>query len=333
MKRLFFIISLTLVLVSCGTRSGYFSLEGRLLNLNQGEFYVYSPDGVFDGVDTIRVDGGRFAFETPCRKDGTVILVFPNYSELPLFAEAGRSVTIKGDASHLKEVEVEGGKENKLMNDFRQQLLKASPPEVVDYAERFIRDNAESVVSVYVLKKYFVTRAETDIKRTVALAEILQDKHPHNGEVARMLRYAKAHQRVGRNSGIPSFSERDVNGVNVSDALLRNKVAVVFTWADWDFASCNMRRRLLQLASANKDKLVLLGINLDPSAETCKLSMSNDTVKAITLCDQEMFNSPLLERFALGGVSDNIIFNKAGKAVERGLGITELETRIKSMIN
>lgn len=219
------------------------------------------------------------------------------------------------------------------MNDFRQQLLKASPPEVVEYAERFIRDNAESVASVYVLKKYFVTNAAADIKKTVALAELLQDKHPRNGDVARMLRYAKAHKRVGRNSMMPSFSDRDVNGNNVSDALFRNKVAVVFTWADWDFASCSMRRRLQYLASANKDKLVLLGINLDPSIETCKLSMSSDSVKTITLCDQEMFDSPLLERFALSGISDNIIFNKAGRAVERGLDITELETRIKSMIN
>lgn len=108
MKRLIYLITLTLVLVSCGSRSGNFSIEGRLLNLNQGEFYVYSPDGVFDGVDTIKVDGGRFAFETPCKESGTIVIVFPNFSELPVFAEAGKSVTVKGDASHLKEIEIEG---------------------------------------------------------------------------------------------------------------------------------------------------------------------------------------------------------------------------------
>ena len=65
MKRLAYLITLTLVLVSCGSRSGHFKLEGRLLNLNQGEFYIYSTDGVFAGIDTIKVDGGRFAYEPP----------------------------------------------------------------------------------------------------------------------------------------------------------------------------------------------------------------------------------------------------------------------------
>ena len=104
MKRLIYIFTLTLVLVSCGSRSGYFSFEGRLLNLNQGEFYVYSPDGVFDGVDTIKVEGGRFTFETPCKENGTIVIIFPNFSEQPVFAEPGKSATIKGDASHLKEI-------------------------------------------------------------------------------------------------------------------------------------------------------------------------------------------------------------------------------------
>ena len=156
MKRLIYIFTLTLVLVACGSRSGYFSLEGRLLNLNQGEFYVYSPDGVFDGVDTIKVEGGRFAFETPCKESGTIMIVFPNFSEQPVFAEPGKSVSIKGDASHLKEIEIDGTAENKLMNGFRQQISKASPPEVLKYAEQFVRHNPRSAVSVYILRKYFI---------------------------------------------------------------------------------------------------------------------------------------------------------------------------------
>ena len=35
---------LTSLLSSCGTDSRHFRIEGRLLHLNQGEFYVYSPD-------------------------------------------------------------------------------------------------------------------------------------------------------------------------------------------------------------------------------------------------------------------------------------------------
>ena len=48
MKRIAYILVFSLLLVSCGIRSGYFKMEGRFLHMNQGELYVYSPDG---GVD------------------------------------------------------------------------------------------------------------------------------------------------------------------------------------------------------------------------------------------------------------------------------------------
>ena len=55
--------------------------------MNQGEFYVYSPDGAITGIDTIRVQGGRFAYEIPCEEEGTIVIVLPNYSEIPVFVE------------------------------------------------------------------------------------------------------------------------------------------------------------------------------------------------------------------------------------------------------
>ncbi len=103
-------------------------LKANFFNMNQGEFYVYSPDGGFQGVDTIRVEGGRFSFEKPCKDNFTIMIVFPNFSEQPIFAESGKSVDIKADASHLKEMEVKGTKANELMTKFRLSILKDTPP-------------------------------------------------------------------------------------------------------------------------------------------------------------------------------------------------------------
>lgn len=333
MRRLAYFITLTLVLVSCGSRKGTFSLDGRLLNLNQGEFYVYSPDGVFDGIDTIRVDGGRFAYTTSCRREGTIYIVFPNYSEQPVFVTPGKTVTINGDASHLKEIEVTGTDENKLMNSFRKKLAKASPKEESEIAERFIRDNAKSPVSVYILRKYFVTNVESDVSKAVELAAILHEKQPRNGEVAKMSRYLQAMKKGGVGASVPSFSEKDIHGDVATDACLRGKVAVVYTWSSWDSGSKGLRKRLETLSREYGDRLALLGISLDASVENCKRELKNDTLSIVNICDQRMFDSPLLEKFALVGVSDNIIFNARGKAIERGLDADELERKIKTLLN
>lgn len=46
-----------------------------------------------------------------------------------------------------------------------------------------------------------------------------------------------------------------------------------------------------------------------------------------------MFESPLLETFGLGRVSDNIIYNAQGRIVERGLNINEIETKLKALLD
>ena len=90
--------------------------------MNQAEFYVYSPDGGIKGIDTIKVHEGRFAYETMLRDEATFVLIFPNFSELAVFGEPGEKVEIKGDASHMKEMTVEGSDDNEDMTKLRMEL-------------------------------------------------------------------------------------------------------------------------------------------------------------------------------------------------------------------
>lgn len=82
------------MMVACGTESGKFRLEGRLRNINQGEFWVYSLDGGLVGIDTIPVRNGRFAYEMDLYDQSTLMLVFPNYSEQPVFAKSDRKSVV-----------------------------------------------------------------------------------------------------------------------------------------------------------------------------------------------------------------------------------------------
>lgn len=91
MPRNLFLFFALLLLVSCGEDSKHFKLEGRLLQMNQAEFYVYSSDQCINGIDTIKVRGGRFTYEIPCSSPSTLTIVFPNFSETPVFATWGNS--------------------------------------------------------------------------------------------------------------------------------------------------------------------------------------------------------------------------------------------------
>ena len=94
MKRLLPFYLFTLLLLSCGVDGDKFRLEGRLRNMHMGEFWVYSTDGATNGIDTISVREGRFAYEVELRSPTTLIVIFPNYSEQPVFAKPGETVVL-----------------------------------------------------------------------------------------------------------------------------------------------------------------------------------------------------------------------------------------------
>ncbi|MBQ1646571.1 MAG: DUF4369 domain-containing protein, partial [Prevotella sp.] len=175
MKQLSIVLLLTLILVSCGTDSQHFKIDGRFLHLNQGEFYVYSPDGGIDGLDTIKVQAGRFVYETPCTRPCILMMVFPNFSEQPIFAEPGKTVSVQGDASHLKEMETTGTKSNELMTKFRKEVANSSPPETKKQVEQFIKDYPDSPVGVYLVSKYFM-QVEPNYKKANELIEAMLKK-------------------------------------------------------------------------------------------------------------------------------------------------------------
>ena len=171
---------LALIMVTCGTDKRHFKIDGRLLNLNQGEFYVYSPDGSLGGVDTIKVQAGRFTYKVECNKEMTLMIVFPNFTEQPVFAAPGKSVDIKGDASHLKEMTVNGTKANELMNQLREQIANASPAEIQKYAKQFVEDHPESIVSMYVVRNFFLQKDNPDFATARLLIDKMIESQPKN---------------------------------------------------------------------------------------------------------------------------------------------------------
>ena len=208
--------TLALLLAACGVDGKRFRVEGRFLNLNRGEFYVYSTNGLIDGIDTVKLEGGRFTYDIPCEREGTLVMVFPNFSEQPIFAQPGKSVDIEGDASHLKELTVKGTKDNKLMNQFREAIVNASPPQVAKIAAMFAADNPTSLVSVYLVRRYFITTPTPNYKEAERLVKLLLAQQPKNGELNRMQTLISTLAKTSVGAPLPAFQARSTKGEKVS---------------------------------------------------------------------------------------------------------------------
>lgn len=323
MKRIYLLLLLTLILVSCGTDGSHFKIEGRLLNLNQGEFYIYSTDGLINGMDTIKVRAGRFVYETTCENTGTLVIVFPNFSEQPIFAKAGKTVQVKGDASHLREMKVTGTNENKLMNKFRELSMNASPKEVKHYAELFVGDHPKSLVSNYLIYKYFIKNPSPDYDKAVKLYKTLLKAQPDNGRLAQELKKTEtiANSCVGKR--VPAFKATDINGKTITNADLGKGKAVIFLWASWEYESCSVQRILQEQINKPDGNFKAIGICLDTSLKDCRSVVERDEITLPVICEQLMYDSKLIKKLAFTSIPDNIIIEN-GKITARNITTEEL---------
>lgn len=325
MKRIVYMFLLSLLLVSCGTRSGYFKMEGRFLHMNQGELYVYSPDGGISGLDTIKVETGHFSYERPCSKSATLIIVFPNYSTQPIFAESGEAVEVKADASHLKEMEVEGTDANELMTKFRKQIASVAPPQELKYAIQFIKDHPESPVSAYLLNRYLIQTESPNYKLAAQLLPLLIKEQPENTTLSRLNRQIKDLGNVEIGRKLPHFTAKDVNGKAVNDAMYSNKnVAIINVWATWSYESLDIQRALNDAVKAGK--IAALSVCVDANPKEVRQSLVRDDIQFPNVCDGKMLSSPLLKTFGLTMIPDNIVIRN-GKVTERNITANTIRQR------
>ncbi len=294
--------------------------------MNQGQFFVYSPDGAISGIDTIMVQGGRFAYEIPCESEGTIVIVLPNYSEIPVFVEPGKSVDLKADASHIKDIEVTGTDANDRMTKWRKNTSSQSPDGLMKQAEQFIRENPSSIISRWMLRKYFIVTAKPDLKKAKELVKLMSEK---NEKEASIVRLSVGLENVPLQVGdvLPAFTAKDIQGKDVQASQYRVGKTIILVWATWDYDGISISRRVFrkieELKSQGKQVPKVLGISIDASAVDAKRTVGNDSTAWSTICDGLMWESPVVKAIGTTKVPDNFVLEN-GKVKACHLGNDEL---------
>ena len=322
-----------LLLTACGTEKGRFRLEGRLRHMNQAEFLIYSPDGGIVGIDTIKVQEGRFAYETEVRDKATFVLIFPNFSEQPVFAESGGLVTIKGDASHMKEMTITGGDDNDEMTKLRMQLGKLMPPEVPKAIETFIREHPASPVSIYLLQRYMIQAQPNDLQLASKLVNVMIKANPDNGQLIRLKKQLATVVGGTVGSKVPKFSATGIKGEKVTEANLKAPVNVITAWASWNYQSTDIQRRLKKLKEKHGDRLAIVSICIDGNPDACrKTVVEHDSLKWSTICDGKMWQTPLLQKLGVANIPATFLINQKGVITDRDLPAQKLEEKINRQL-
>ena len=336
MKSNGFIISLlTLItIVACGTDKQHFKLEGQLLNLNQGEFVIYSPDGAMPGADTIKVQGGRFELLASCTHEGTALIIMPNGSEVAVFVKPGADISIMGDAQNLKMIEVKGTKENEIMAEFRKDAGNKPEAAHARCAADCIEKHPEATsVGIYLLRQYILKGDKPDYTTATKLVNAMLKKNKDDAALATLAANIRTMKNADNGCNVPAFNVLDISGNSVKNTDLSSGNAVIVFWASWDYESLQEIRSIHNIRTSKnaEDRLKVIAVSMDASKSQAKQTLANDTTSWTNICDEKMTDSPLVHLFAVAQPSTAILV-KDGKITDRRLMGEALYTKIRSII-
>lgn len=331
MKKAFGYILFALIVVSCSNPSDIFVLKGKFKNFNQGELYVYSLAGR-GTIDTIRLAEGKFTYDILQEDTALLSVVFPNFSEIPVIATPGASLSMEGDASHLREVTVTGTKDNDQLTDFRLRVSDMTPPEAEKEAVLFINDHPASPGCQYLLNRYFLLKNNPDYKKVVELLDVMIKAAPGNQRLQQLKSRVRELKLLKVGSMLPDFSAVTITGSRVTNADLKGEINVITTWTSWSYDSQSIQRQLRKLCKEFGQRLQLISICLDGNKEECKQMQKRDSVSWPVVCDGKMWQTDIICQLGIAAVPDNIVIDRSGKIIARGLPLSELQKEIEKKL-
>ena len=305
-----------------------FEIDGQLLNMDQGTIYVYSSDGIIQNIDTIQIMGGRFEYSRNIDRKGTLVLVFPNFSEIPVFAEPGDEATLKGNAQQLNNLTVSGSEDNKLMTTFRIETFEQSPPEIQKKAEETILNNPKTTIAIWLLERYFIKIANPDYEKSLKMAKELKKVQTENGYLNELIQKLEYLAKAKNKGKLPSFSVADVKGNTIDNESLKGKKTIIYMSAQWDYNN-DIDRNVKQYINSEGYNFNAVKISLDASKKVATNELEYNDVGIKIICQEKMFESPIMKTFGFYGISDNIILDAAGFMVKRNAQSSELEELLK----
>lgn len=318
--------SFLFLLLSCTGHPGEVRLKGEFEHLEQGEFLIYSTDEELDRLDTLRLRDGRFSYTLPAVQTATLHILYPNLSELVVFATPGADILIKGDALNLNAVEVSGSEDNECYTQFRQEANGKSARETKSIAHDYIVRYPTLAMSRHLLVTCFLCDKESPVQEVTELYDSLCRACPEDLALSRLSTHVRAFGKLRTGNPLPDFSLtlRPGHGGNGNEERTirrddyRDKLLLMAFWADWKSGSRSALYRARRLRRELKGKgreVELVSYSLDADERQLFATEERDSIDYASYCDFLSLASPLVQKwgiyelpyFILAGPDGNII--------------------------
>lgn len=337
MKNSYLAYPLLILLAACGQKAPDAAyIEGEITGLGDDTIYVYGADKLHDRMDTLFVEKNKFSASLSPDTLVATWMLFSDGTQYPLFLEKGNQITIKGNAAELNSLTISGNMPNEELTAFQEELKGLGQPSekvLENKAEEFIKAHHSSLVSIYLLDKYFVQKSQpnyTQIKRLIdSMTGELQDR-PY---IDNLLDRIEEENKTANGKAIPHFQLPNAEGKQISRTNFKDKYLLVHFWASWDTTSrdSNAVYRRIYKKEKKNELFGMLGISLDIDKNRWEQAVRNDTLQWEQVCNFSGWSTSIVEQLGIRALPANILINPSGKIEGKNMSGDKIEKKIKDI--
>ena len=360
--RLLFLLLLLACIFSCSQKEKPSAVYGKLKNADK--IYVsiqkISEQGE-ETLDSVLTDkDGNFEMKNPATTPEFYVLRTNKTNLVFLLLKAGDRVEVSGDASKLEDTyKVHGSKDSELilrlrnfdrhLSDSLNQVYETKrvlEPENKDsigmslqqyysfhmdsFAKKFIQDNMNSLVSLSATK--FLNQQE-ELSLMSDLRDSLLKHYPDNKYVNDYDALIAALKKLPPGSECPDITLQTPDGKLLSLTSFRGKVVLIDFWASWCGPCRRDNPQIVDIYNRYRGKhFEIFGVSLDENIDAWKNAIVKDKITWPQVSELRRWDSHVVQEFNVEAIPYNILIDREGNIIAKGLRIEDLENKIAEAI-
>ena len=329
MKKTIYLLLTTFLLTTGCSEKTNFTLKGEISGLTSDTLLAYYLAPEYK-IDTIICQKGKFEYTFTPDTLNVFNLLFNTEESLPIFADKGQTVKIKGTTTDF---EIEGEGENKLMNEIFSLLRNTSEEKTMDIVDSLIQANKYSFTNLYLLDKYYANDEYAVFEHINKLIEsqsgIIKDS-PYIIDLQSRIAHLSAKQK---NLSIANLNGQDRKGEKIKWPTSRENYILIDFWASWHPESVAAQDSLVNvLKELKKEKFLVYSVSLDMDKEAWLKASDRDTTQWYQVCDFKGWNNNILKNQGVQELPFNILLDKNKRIIAKNVRGKELITKVKGFI-
>ena len=327
-KTIYLLLTTILIITGCSEKTS-FTLKGEISGLTSDTLLAYYLAPEYK-IDTIICQKGKFEYSFTPDTLNVFKLLFNTEESLPIFADKGQAVEVKGTTTDF---EIEGEGENKLMNDIFSLLRSTSEEKTMDIVDSLIQANKYSFTNLYLLDKYYTNDEYVDCEHINKLIEsqsgIIKDS-PYIIDLQSRIAHLNAKQK---NLSITNLNGQGRKGEKIKWPTSRENYILVDFWASWHPESVAAQDSLVSvLKELKKEKFLVYSVSLDMDKDAWLKASERDTTQWFQVCDFKGWNNNILKNQGVQELPFNILLDKNKRIIAKNIRGKELISKVKEYI-